>query len=85
MPEQEAIMFTLRNYPLHDKIDVLKEKGYRLLGNAWLCDKYGFEPINRIKCSVIAKNRSEYENDNNSVWIIKAYPLFWGSKTVLRR
>jgi hypothetical protein len=54
MPEQEAIMFTLRNYPLHDKIDVLKEKGYRLLGNAWLCDKYGLEPIDQIKCNVIA-------------------------------
>ena len=57
MPEQEAIMFTLRNYPLHDKIDVLKEKGYRLLGNAWLCDKYGFEPISQIKCNVVAPQK----------------------------
>ena len=74
MQEQEAIMFTLRNYPLHDKINVLKEKGYRLLGYAWLCDKYGLDPINQIKCSVIAKNRAEYENDNNSVWIVKNRP-----------
>lgn len=74
MPEQEAIMFTLRNYPLHDKIDVLKEKGYRLLGNVWLCDKYGLDPISKIKCNVIAKNRAEYENDNNSVWIVKNRP-----------
>ena len=50
-------MFTLRNYPLHDKIDVLKEKGYRLLGNAWLCDKYGFEPISQIKCNVVAPQK----------------------------
>lgn len=47
-------MFTLSNYPLPDKIEVLKREGYRLLGYAWLCDKYGLEPIDQIKCNVIA-------------------------------
>lgn len=67
-------MFTLSNYPLPDKIEVLKREGYRLLGYAWLCDKYGLDPISQIKCNVIAKNRAEYENDNNSVWIVKNRP-----------
>ena len=51
--KEEDIMFTLSNYPLPDKIDVLKREGYRLLGYAWLCDKYGLEPIDQIKCNVI--------------------------------
>lgn len=65
-------MFTLSNYPLPDKIEVLKREGYRLLGYAWLCDKYGLEPIDQIKCNVIAhpkKNWVVYVTDKSTVFI----------------
>ena len=55
--KEEDIMFTLSNYPLPDKIDVLKREGNRKQGNAWLCDKNGFEPISRIKCNVEKKKK----------------------------